>query len=195
MTFATSDLRLALDPVHDTQRVFRVVLEALARPGHSRQVPVAALDAPSNPWVAAILLTLLDHETSLVTVGDDPTDRFVRARTSARLAKLVEADFLLVDGAALTPSLILELRRGSLAYPDEAATLVVSVPRSAGWVERRIAGPGIDGEQPVLLPLEPRILDARDEANASYPRGIDVLLIDAAGGLVGLPRTTHIGRR
>ena len=31
----------------------------------------------------------------------------------------------------------------------------------------------------MLLPLEPRILDARDEANASYPRGIDVLLIDA----------------
>jgi alpha-D-ribose 1-methylphosphonate 5-triphosphate synthase subunit PhnH len=195
MAFALSDLRLALDPVHDTQLVFRAVLEALARPGCNQQVPVAALDAPRNPWVAAVLLTLLDHETSFATVGDDTTERFVRARTGARPAAPAEADFVLVDGASLTPSLVLELRRGSLAYPDEGATLIVSIPASAAWSERRIGGPGIDGERPVLVPLDPCILDARDEANASYPRGIDLLLIDAAGGLVGLPRTTRIGRR
>jgi alpha-D-ribose 1-methylphosphonate 5-triphosphate synthase subunit PhnH len=61
---ATVRLRPALDPVHDTQAVFRVLLEAIAGPGVWRQVPARAEGAPTNPWLAAVLLTVLDHETS-----------------------------------------------------------------------------------------------------------------------------------
>jgi alpha-D-ribose 1-methylphosphonate 5-triphosphate synthase subunit PhnH len=80
------DLRAAIDPVHDTQAVFRVVLEALSRPGSPRTVPVAAAGAPGNPWLTAVLLTLLDHEVSFAAHADPATEIFVCGRTSARPA-------------------------------------------------------------------------------------------------------------
>ena len=42
----------------------------------------------------------------------------------------------------------------------------------------------------ILAP--PDLLAARDGAIAHYPMGIDLLLLDRAGRLLGLPRTTTI---
>jgi alpha-D-ribose 1-methylphosphonate 5-triphosphate synthase subunit PhnH len=191
-TTLMTDLRLALDPVHDTQAVFRVLLEAMARPAQPRQIPVAALDAPSNAWVASALLTLLDHETSFATVSNDGLDWFVRARTNARYALVGEADFVLVDSPLLTPGLIRDLKRGSLAYPDESATLVISVVHDAPARVLRLRGPGIDGRREMRLPLPPLVVEALVEANTNYPCGIDLYLIDTTGRVSGLPRSTRL---
>jgi alpha-D-ribose 1-methylphosphonate 5-triphosphate synthase subunit PhnH len=189
-----SDLRLALDPVHDTQAIFRVLLEALARPGVPRQIPVPALDAPANPWVASVLLTVLDHETSFASLADEPTERFVRARTSARDATPATADFVLAEAESLSPALVLELKRGSLAYPDGSATLVVHAHQDTPGQMVHLSGPGIPDGRAADLPFNAAVAEALAEANKNYPCGIDLLLIDAWGRLIGLPRTTRIGR-
>src|ERR1700760_4116363 len=88
------------DPVHDTQRTFRVLLDALARPGQLHQLPVAVPGAPGNGWLAAALLTLLDHEVSLAAepLGEDNAAdalaHFVRQRTNTKPALTVAADFV-----------------------------------------------------------------------------------------------------
>jgi alpha-D-ribose 1-methylphosphonate 5-triphosphate synthase subunit PhnH len=182
-----------MDPVHDTQRVFRVVLEALSRPGMAYAVPVAAADAPRNPWLTSVLLTLLDHETSFAADADRGTEEFVRARTNARVGTAATADFVLTDSDSLVPALIRSLKCGSLAYPDDSATLIVDVLPDADRRSCRVAGPGMYAPHDVHLALMPEQCAALAEVNAQYPCGIDVLLIDAAGDLIGLPRTTRIG--
>lgn len=191
-TLATSTFHQALDPVHDTQAIFRSVLSALAQPGRPVQIPHAAFGAPSNPWLAAALLTLVDHETSLACIDEDATESFVRARTGAQRATPEAADFVLVGAAALTPALLRSVKRGSFAYPDDSATLFIDVPRDAAMWTCSVSGPGIAGTRHTELALPEAAVEALQEANAQYPCGVDVLSIDAQGQLVGLPRTTRI---
>lgn len=193
-SLSLTDLRAAIDPVHDTQTTFRVVLEALSQPGIQRRLPVAAADAPGNAWVAAVLLTLLDHEVSFAAITDSATEAFVRARTSARHAPLADADFVLADRHTLTPDVIRALKRGSLAYPDESATVIVDVGDTAHSAYRLI-GPGVQDEMRGELALNAECVAALAEVTANYPCGIDVLHIDSQGRVTGLPRTTHFGGR
>lgn len=191
-TLVTSAFQQALDPVHDTQVIFRTVLMALARPGVAVQIPHAAFGAPSNTWLAAALLTLVDHETTLVSIDEEATESFVRARTGARRATLDAADFILVGLTALTPDVLQSVKRGSLVYPDDSTTVVVDVPLDAATRSFALSGPGIDGTHEKGLPLTGAHVQALQSVNAQYPCGVDVLLIDAQGQLVGLPRTTRI---
>jgi alpha-D-ribose 1-methylphosphonate 5-triphosphate synthase subunit PhnH len=53
------------DPVLDSQSVFRTVMMALARPGTIAELATGQLlpPAPLTPELAAVALTLCDHET------------------------------------------------------------------------------------------------------------------------------------
>ena len=95
------------------QATFRAVLEALSRPGRVCRLPAGAAGAPGNPWAAALLLTLLDHETALwvapppgAAAGPAPAPlaTYLRQRTGARLVALEDAGFALADGAGLPPA-------------------------------------------------------------------------------------------
>jgi alpha-D-ribose 1-methylphosphonate 5-triphosphate synthase subunit PhnH len=213
-----------LDSVRDTQAVFRAALDALSRPGRVSRLPVAAQDTPGNPWAAALLLTLLDHETTLwvapplVVAG---VDAYLRQRSGAGQAPLEAAGFALAEvgpaPAAVATldlgELIARLRRGTLAYPDEGATLVLSVPALAGegagheggvdGQDRKdeegpvliLSGPGVPGGEARTLRvpgLPPTFAAARAGAVRDYPAGIDLFLVDGDGRLAGLPRSTHV---
>src|SRR5262249_27666756 len=123
-------LMLALDPVFDTQATFRVLLQALARPGRVLDLPVPAADAPWHAWVVATLLTLLDSETPFAVVGVDShleVERFVRHRTVSPLAAVEAADFVATDAAVLDAGLAQRLNAGTLEFPDTGSTLLVTL--------------------------------------------------------------------
>lgn len=186
-----------LDPVRETQLTFRVLLDAMARPGTIRQLPVAAEGAPVNPWLAATLLTLLDHEVGLAVEsfpGADGIELYVRQRTAARPTAAEQADFVVVSWDTLDSSLPLRLRTGTLEYPNDSATLLVLVPPlgSETGLQLALAGPGVAaGHTAWVGGLSPALFEARDEA-AEYPCGIDLLLIDPSGQVLALPRSTAI---
>jgi alpha-D-ribose 1-methylphosphonate 5-triphosphate synthase subunit PhnH len=197
-----SQLALSLEPVRDTQVTFRVLLDAMARPGTVKQLPAAARDAPVNPWLAAVLVTLLDHEVSLAVEpfdGGDALERFVRQRTAAAMAAAEDADFVVAASDRLDPSLPLKLRQGTLAYPNDSATLLVLVPtldQAAGSTDAGLlldlAGPGVPADHRVRIGgLDPALFEARDEV-AEYPCGIDLILVDPSGRVCTLPRTTAL---
>ncbi len=191
-------------PVADSQTTFRVILDALARPGSVGQLPTTdpRCPLPEARALATVALTLLDHEVTFAVVpggwGADGAEgaltRFLHAATGSRPAPQAEADYLFVCGP-LAPVMITTPKRGSLAFPDEGATLLVLVPALAGGegLPVTLTGAGIPGTLRQTLPtFDAAQLTARDEANAEGPSGLDLLLLDPVGRILGLPRTTTI---
>lgn len=195
-----SSLQLALDPIRDTQVIFRTALNALSWPGSIHQLPAAAEGAAANPWVAGLLITLLDHETTLAVEPfpeAEALEMFVRQRTSAGVAPAVEADFILAFAATIDPELPLKVKHGSLEYPDDGATIIVALQSLDQSVQEgsrlKLDGPGVpEGHELRVTGLPVAFFEARAEAVRHYPCGVDTILVDAEGRLAALPRTTHI---
>lgn len=208
MTAAPSRSAHAFDPVFGAQTAFRVVLDAMARPGQVAALDVADPRCPvaaARP-LAALARTLLDHEAGFAVVAGRGTDereagelaRYLALATGSRPLDTARADFVFVLGtppAGLLPG----LRRGVPAFPDEGATAVVLVPNldaADGAPRVTLSGPGIPGKRASDLPgLPPETLAERDAANAEPPCGIDLILIDAAGRVLCLPRSTTVRGR
>lgn len=192
--------QVALDPIADTQAIFRVALNALSWPGSIRQLPVRAEGAPVNPWAAGLLITLLDHEVALAVdafPGSEGLETFVRQRTNAAAAGPSGADFVLASADTVAPELPLRLTAGSLDYPDDGATLVLLVnalgEREKAGLRLGLAGPGVpEGHDLRVAGLQAELIEARNQAVAGYPCGIDLMLVDAGGRFAALPRSTRI---
>lgn len=195
-----STLHLALDPIRDTQTIFRSALNALSWPGSIQQLPVAADGAPVNPWVAGLLITLLDHETAFAVEpfpDAEALETFVRQRTSAGDAQAVEADFILAFANTIDSELPLRVKHGSLEYPDDGATIVVAVQSldqsAQQGLRLKLDGPGVPERHELrVTDLLVEFFEARAEAVRHYPCGVDTILVDAEGRLTALPRSTRI---
>jgi len=141
----------------------------------------------------------LDHEVSLAVEpfdGADALELFIRQRTAAGWASADRADFVVAAWDRLDAGLPLKLRQGSLAYPNDSATLVILVPSldqaSQAGRQLALAGPGVPAGHTFRVGgLTPALFEARDEA-AEYPCGIDLILIDPTGRVAALPRSTAI---
>lgn len=185
------------------QRNFRVLLQAMSRPG--RLFRLEALE-PLGPHAAILAVAgcLLDHEVGFSTVGRDSNGSLaeaVAAATGARRAGLPEADIVFVtgtDGQGAAGA----ARRGSIDYPDAGATLIYSLDapaaRDPGHFRIRLSGPGIaeaDGIAPAMREIPAAELQALQTANADYPLGVDALFVRPNGELMALPRSTRIRLR
>jgi alpha-D-ribose 1-methylphosphonate 5-triphosphate synthase subunit PhnH len=174
-------------PAREAALAFRVILEAMARPGRIGRLAGAAPPAPASPAAGAVLLTLVDRTTPvfLAPSHDTPALRgWLAFHTGAPLAAPAQAVFALGTWAALAP--LDRFAAGTPEYPDRAATLIVELadlaPQGA-----RLSGPGIDGEARLNLP-DP----AAHRANrARFPLGLDMLFC-AGDRIAGLPRSTMV---
>jgi len=189
------------EPIFDSQTTFRVVLDALARPGTVGQLTATDARCPlgGGQGLAPIAQTLLDHEVTFaispgLEAGAEGFMRYLATTTGSRHVNLEEADYVFA-GAPLAIDVLTALKRGSLAFPDEGATLLLFVSdiESADGVPVNMTGPGIPGTRTLHLNgLGTDTLAERRTANAEIPRGIDLLLVDRHGRVIGLPRTTQI---
>ena len=185
------------DPVLDSQRTFRAVLEAMAHPGRIGDVGGSvAPPPPVGAASAAVALTLCDFETTLW--ADPSLDAFARAwlcfHTGAPLVKDPgrAAFALVVDIAHLPP--LGAFYCGSDERPDGSATVIVQVDALEAGAGVRLTGPGIVDECFLTAQGVPDVWWAElSENRALFPRGVDVVL--AAGSrLAALPRTTRVER-
>jgi len=185
------------DATHDSQAVFRNVLDALSRPG--RLQTLSASDglqppAPLSRGVTALLLTLLDTETSLHLGGPLASEAawmYARFHTGVQQAPLEQADFLVARAADATLD---GLCLGTDEAPQQGATVIVDAPSLA--IERqaslRLTGPGIEREQRMgLCGLPPAFWQQRIAMQRLFPCGIDLLLV-CGSQLIGVPRSTLV---
>jgi alpha-D-ribose 1-methylphosphonate 5-triphosphate synthase subunit PhnH len=183
------------DPVLDSQRVFRTVLDVMAHPG--RVATLSGLDppAPLGEAAAAVCLALLDFETPLWLDPSAATGDVVAWLRLHCGVPLVDdgaaARFVLVADAGTMPPLE-AFDAGSDERPDLSATLVLQVGGLLGGTGPRLKGPGIDGESRLEVMGAPAGFWPAIGANgARFPRGIDVILC-AGDRVAALPRTIRV---
>lgn len=189
------------DPVHDSQATFRTLLEAMSRPGSVHQChPTGLSDATLPPTVAAVLLTLADHETTVwldpaLPLRSEAAD-WVRFATGARVVEnSANATFAVVADAAAMPPFT-EFAQGSLEYPDRSTTLLTAVDAlQAGRSELpglELEGPGVEGTAEFHVSPCPEDFVSRLAANRErFPCGIDLILC-APTSIAALPRSTRV---
>ncbi len=175
----------------DTQQAhFRLLLEAMARPGLCQ--PLTALPE-TGPAALAILATLLDAEVSLA----DP-NKLLRdddwPMLQVKTAHVEQADYVICDGSRapeFTPKL------GTLPNPDQSATVVLIVDgighiEEEGSTHLKLTGPGIANNNELLINgINQQWLDRREDWVCGFPLGVDFILVDDRQ-LVALPRTTKV---
>lgn len=180
---------MAFDAVLDSQRVFRCLLEAAANPGKLYSLVPAY---PRNP-IEAVAKTLLDHEvTFCVSGGESGIEEKLSSCTGARAVPPPEADFAFVYETDRTAS---KLRRGELERPERGATAIYAVERLSNEASSTLtlSGPGVPGERGIsVIGLPASEVGAIIENRADYPLGVDVYLVDEAGWVAGLPRSTRL---
>jgi alpha-D-ribose 1-methylphosphonate 5-triphosphate synthase subunit PhnH len=190
-----------------SQAVFRVLLESLARPGRVLVLP--AVGAEAGPGIVPLALAVIG---SKVAVAGSPSwqERICRA-TGAQPAGLEEADLVAIYGTAEAETISL-LRRGSAAAPEDGAKVGLACgalsegalsqgalsqgalsPGGPGETTIELSGPGVPGR--VRLGVDGvgrEVFDALRAANAMFPAGVEVWLVDAHGRVAGLPRSARL---
>ena len=180
---------LNLDPIWqpDTQQAcFRLLLDAMARPGQCHDIINIPVD---RPVVLTVLATLLDAKVSL----SDPHALLHRddwPMLQAKTTTAEQADYVVCDGSYspdFTPKL------GTLPSPEQSATLVLMVDElHQDGIHLRLSGPGIADTRTLLIKgLDPQWLNLREEWNSAFPLGVDLILVDYRQ-LTALPRTTQV---
>ena len=180
----------------ESQSVFRVVLDAMSRPGSVGSVsgdPAAPL--PLDAAMAAVALCLFDHDTK-VWLGDgiaciDVYD-FLKLHCSCPLIKSgLQADFGLLLARDGVPGLA-QFSRGTDAFPEKSTTLILQVPDLDDGAPVRLTGPGIETEATLRVSGMPDYFwQERRNQQETFPLGVD-LIFTSGDRLVALPRSTRI---
>jgi alpha-D-ribose 1-methylphosphonate 5-triphosphate synthase subunit PhnH len=185
------------DPVEQAQATFRAVLDAMARPGTLLQAGQGLTPpAPLDPATAAVLLTLVDHDTALwldlpggLPAGAAAARDWIAFHCGAGFTAAPErAAFALAlelpDLARLSP--------GTHEQPETAATLILQVGSLQEGVRYRLRGPGLRTSNHLSVRGLPANFVAIWHHNrAGFPLGVDLVLC-AGTTLAALPRSVTV---
>jgi alpha-D-ribose 1-methylphosphonate 5-triphosphate synthase subunit PhnH len=180
------------EPVGDAQSCFRLVLDGMARPGRVHHVGGVDAPAPLCNAAAAVLLTLLDHETPLWLAPEAEAARaWIAFHTGApTVDDPARAMFALALCPAMTEWSCLPA--GTDEAPETSATVILQVASLATGRDFVLAGPGL--REPAILTVDglPADFAAVWQRNlALFPRGIDLILC-AGDRIAALPRSVSV---
>ncbi|NRF94606.1 phosphonate C-P lyase system protein PhnH [Paenibacillus frigoriresistens] len=192
---------MKLDLVHDIQTSYRKVVDSMSRPGLisdlSEEVEKLDMDAGCFPSTLVLAMMLLDTEVTFKVFsekGDQVTHLF-RQLTYAKTAETDQADFIFIlqDAAVGDLQNVLDKAKiGTLIDPHDSATIIVESVGLSEDTSLRLMGPGIEHAAFAQILLNVDWMELREERNAEFPLGLDLIFIDSANHLLCLPRTTQI---
>jgi alpha-D-ribose 1-methylphosphonate 5-triphosphate synthase subunit PhnH len=184
------------DTIIRDHAIFRLLLKAMSRPGTVWQMPRERRGMRPDELLGETLRCLMDNEVTCHVADDRPEalcDAICRA-TGSRPAGLGAADFVVFPAGTSRGSLA-GVKRGTLEYPDQGATVVYLVEElgeTGGIAE--LQGPGIEDRlRPLIRGLDAAETGLLREANAEFPLGVDALFMDRDGRIMCIPRSTRIG--
>ena len=185
----------SFDTVFDSQRVFRLVLEAMANPTRVVNIKESADKLyGAHPEFLALAMTLLDNEVSFNTCENHSLSEEIASLTLAKREQIDAADFIFVcdPNPQNIKNMIENVKCGTLSDPHKSATVII---RDNGRPAHRLtlSGPGIAGC--INIGATQTMKDAiilRDAQNYEYPQGIDLIFISNKGELLAIPRLTRM---
>lgn len=184
------------EPVYDSQSVFRLLMDGMARPGSVQTVSMdVGQPAPLGRAAGAVALTLCDADTPVwlpITAATSTVADWIVFHTGATTtANKDDARFAFISAGSPPCSLGL-FSAGTQEYPDRSTTIVMEVVSLASGQTLTLSGPGIKTPLTVTVAGLPEIFASFWADNRGlFPRGVDVILT-AGDSLLCLPRTTTI---
>lgn len=184
------------EPVFQSQSMFRMLMDAMARPGTimSADIEIGQPDMLGRA-AASAALTLCDHETPVwlgPALAKSPVGAWLGFHTGAPLTtEKSEARFALLDRDVPLVSFAL-FSLGTQEYPDRSTTLIIEVVALGEGDPLILTGPGIAGSTTLAVTgLSNEFRRLWTDNRAVFPRGVDVILT-AGPSFACLPRTTRI---
>lgn len=183
------------DPARDAQRVFRILLNAMAQPAQPMEMRLTLSEIPKvHKTATALCLALVDLDTPLWMDQDFPAaaQAHFAFHCGCPFAKAPgEAHFALIADGCKLPSLS-EFAIGSPEFPDRSATLVIQVQNLSDGGPLVASGPGIAQKRHFGVEgISPDFWAAFAANHALYPLGYDVVLA-APDCILGLPRGIRV---
>ncbi|WP_017347103.1 phosphonate C-P lyase system protein PhnH [Pantoea sp. A4] len=179
-------------PVADAQRAFRRILKAMSEPGVMVSLPLQQGWGALSPAATAVLLTLVDQESSLwidPAVDNDQLRDNVRFHTGAPITDSTDALFALSHHqAAPIPT---RFAAGDNLSPEKSTTLIVEVPSLNGGLTLRLSGPGLREVRAIAPQLPESVIEYLRNRPHPFPQGVD-LIFTCGEAMMALPRTTDV---
>jgi alpha-D-ribose 1-methylphosphonate 5-triphosphate synthase subunit PhnH len=182
--------------LHESQIVFRLLLDALSQPGKIFHLPAELV--ARIPVVEIPLLALLGYDTPFALVGADTSrEQLVARATSGRVTDPTAAGYLGVCDPR-TELFPMGFCLGTPMRPDTAAQVSVQVngifaSATESTATLHVSGPGVESANHVrcdgITTGELEFLLRRDW---TAPRGLDMWIIGVDGSFIGIPRTSRI---
>ena len=160
------------DLVFDSQKVFRLILEAMSNPGKVVFIKEYADKMNGEyPEILAIAMTLLDNEVSFNTCGNDSLSDEIASLTLAKRETIENADFVFVHDLNDMKYSIENAKCGTLSDPHKSAVLII-LNENGQTVNDAVS--------------------LRDAQNYEYPQGIDMIFVSSNGELFSIPSLTKV---
>ncbi|SMD12206.1 alpha-D-ribose 1-methylphosphonate 5-triphosphate synthase subunit PhnH [Desulfocicer vacuolatum DSM 3385] len=184
------------DPVFDSQKVFKIIMDAMASPGSVKNVDVPC-DNPAaiHPATAAVCLTLFDSDTRvwLSDSGKQLADwlKFHCGCPIVKNTEAAKADFAIITKESPFPGLDI-FPVGTPECPDKSATIIFEAQSLQKGVNYRATGPGImEANHFSVTGLKGELIDYMEGNKTIFPMGVDAV-VTGETSLVCLTRTTSI---
>lgn len=187
------ELEYQFDFVHDGQKVFRRLLDALANPGRIESIGNEAGKFEGR-YAALLALgcTLLDNEEKMYVEKNPALSAELHSLTLCRESELDQADYVFLSSEMNYGSMeqiLKNVKHGTYADPQESATLILLCESIEGEDEMTLTGPGIDGARAVkVYPYIRKVIALYRSLKIEYPLGVDLVFVDGKGQLLGIPR-------
>lgn len=179
------------DEVLDSQKLFRLILTAIANP--CQIVNISEFSERmygKTPEFLALAMTLLDNAVCFHTCDNNELADEITSLTLAKCVELCDADFVFVSGNTELRSIIENVKFGTLRDPHRSSMIIIKFDNEKDTV-LRLFGPGIkDAFELSTSSVVEAALSIRDSQLYEYPQGIDFIFVSQNGDLFAIPRLT-----
>jgi alpha-D-ribose 1-methylphosphonate 5-triphosphate synthase subunit PhnH len=191
---------ISFNEIHDAQRYYRLLMDSMARPGKINTFYDKDIFPPAdlNKATSLIAFALLNADVFFHYAGEnvDAVNNYILLNTSSSPVDAEYADFVFQKGNVQS-SVISRMKVGSLAYPEEGATVVMDVQYISSdpleeCIRVMLKGPGVDGEKAVYVKgLSGDMLTELADVNIEFPLGVDLILTDIHNNIICIPRSNR----
>jgi len=180
----------------DNHTCFRLLLQAMSRPGEILQIP----DAVGTTFLTSLMRLLdsiLDQQTSCHLINNNPElQGKIQKKIGVQFTDAQSADFLLALSGCSHGKIMLA-KRGRPDSPNRGATILFGVERLKAGTEKaglKLTGPGVNGAvYPQIEGWGADELKQLQTINVEFPLGIDSIFLDQSSRLMCIPRSTRLG--